>query len=191
MSALPCSSNRPWLRNGSRPLGLRTSVRALRSPATLVLANSTFRPSLANRPSASATSSGRTWKGAVCSSTSVFIALFLRRNPRPRLSFNRAFSIRLAGAFDRGAQQQSALVRGEIGAGVTGAAFIPDDQVALAPHVGVNEFRPLRMIEKEIEQRVALRFLHPFDAHRHEPVDVERLALRFFVGARHRMHRLA
>src|SRR5262249_11000688 len=73
MSALPCSSSRPWLRKGSSPFGLSTSVWASRLPPSLVLTHWMVSPSRANRPSASATSSGNPWNGAVCSMTSVFM----------------------------------------------------------------------------------------------------------------------
>jgi hypothetical protein len=52
-------------------------------------------------------------------------------------------------------QQQPALVRGEIGACVAGVAVVPDDEVARAPHVRIDELRLFAVVKKEVEKLIA------------------------------------
>src|SRR6266700_477692 len=100
-------------------------------------------------------------------------------------------SIRPHRALDRGAQHQPALGRGEIGARVRRAAVVPEQQVAHAPDMLVDEFPLLGMIEDLVEQRRALLLWHVEDADRHQPIDVDRLLAGVLVGAEHRMRAFA
>ena len=84
MSALPCSSILPWLENGLSPFGVLTLTSVLLSSLSRST-HSICRPSLANRPSWSATSSGSPWNGAVVSRTSFFMGgLRIRNRVIPR-----------------------------------------------------------------------------------------------------------
>src|SRR5215831_2845759 len=179
MSALPCSSSLPWLRKGSRPFGLSTSVAASWLAPSFVLTHAICRPSRAKRPSASATSSGSPWNGAVCSMIS-----FHAQAPRLELIGSR-------GPLDGGSQQQATLIRREVGARVAGATVVPDHQIALAPDVGIDEFRLLTVIEEKVQERVTFRFGHALNFNRHQPVHVYRLAVGLVVGANDRMRGLA
>src|SRR6516162_4736588 len=180
MSALPCSSRRPWLRKGSRPFGLSTSVAAFRSAPSFVLAHTICRPSRAKRPSASATSSGSPWNGAVCSAINVF----MRKLPRLEL-------IRSRGPLDGGSQQQATLIRREVSARVAGATVVPDHQIALAPDMGIHEFRLFTVVEQKVQECVAFLFGHSLNFYRHQPVHIYRLAVGLVVGANDRMRGLA
>src|SRR5581483_8311374 len=73
MSALPCSSSLPWLAKGLTPFGEVLWVSTFFSTPASRSAHWISRPSLANRPSSKATSSGKPWNGAVVSRTSFFI----------------------------------------------------------------------------------------------------------------------
>src|ERR1700757_4665195 len=180
MSALPCSSSLPWLRKGSRPFGLSTSVAALWSAPSLVLAHTICRPSRAKRPSASATSSGSPWNGAVCS----MINVFMHKLPCLEL-------IRSRGPLDGGSQQQATLIRREVSARVAGATIVPHHQIALAPDMGIDEFRLFTVIEEKIQQCVTFLFGHSLNFYRHQPVHIYRLAVGLVVGANDRMRGLA
>src|SRR5262245_41664148 len=69
---------------------------------------------------------------------------------------DREGSIRPDGSFHGRAQHQPTLGRGEIGACVRGAAIVPEQEVAEAPGVLVDEFAPLGMIEHRVKQRLTL-----------------------------------
>src|ERR1700730_3335969 len=180
MSALPCSSSLPWLRKGSRPFGLSTSVAAVWWAPSFVLAHTICRPSRAKRPSASATSSGSPWNGAVCSMINVFMC------KRPRLEL-----IRSRGPLDGGSQQQATLVRRKVGARVAGATIVPHHLIALAPDMGIDEFRLFTMIEEKVQERVTFLFGHALNFYRHQPVHIYRLAAGLVVGANDGMRGLA
>ena len=55
----------------------------------------------------------------------------------------------------------------------------------------VDKLPLLGVVEHGSEQRVALFLRHVDDADRHQPVDVDRLALRVLIGAEHRVDALA
>src|SRR5262245_5359387 len=96
-------------------------------------------------------------------------------------------SIRTTRSFHRGAQHQPALGGGKIGARVRRAAVVPQQQVALAPHVLVDELAPLAMVPQQVEQRIALLVRQAKDFHGHQAVHVGRLAPGILMGAEHRM----
>ncbi len=71
------------------------------------------------------------------------------------------------------------------------AAVVPEEQVADAPDVLVDEIPLLGVVEHGVEQRAALFLRHVDDAGRHQPVDVDRLAAGVLIGAEHRVDALA
>ena len=72
MSAPPCSKVLPWLPKAENASGEVSLVSISRGVLTL-FTHSMRTPSASNRPSRSATSSARPWKGAVVSSLNVFM----------------------------------------------------------------------------------------------------------------------
>jgi hypothetical protein len=74
------------------------------------------------------------------------------------------------------ASQHAPLLIAEISAGVQGAAVIPQNEVAHAPFMRVNELILFDMYEELVEQRAAFFLVHALDSPGHQPIDVQRLA---------------
>src|SRR6476620_2036431 len=70
------------------------------------------------------------------------------------------------------------------------AAVVPQQEIAHAPDVRVDEFGLLGMVEHGVEQRFALLRRHVDDADRHQPVHVDRLLAGVLLGAKYRMRAL-
>ena len=85
------------------------------------------------------------------------------------------------------AAQQAALLVAEIGAGMERAAVVPEDEIADAPFVRIDELILLDMVEQRVEQLGTLPGVHPLDRPGHQPVDVERLAAGDGMLAHHRL----
>ena len=75
-------------------------------------------------------------------------------------------------ALDHMAAQQPPFSVAEIRTRVQCAAVIPQDEIADAPLVGVDELFLLHVVKELVEQRTAFSFVHSFDRKRHQPVDV-------------------
>src|SRR5262249_20797555 len=71
------------------------------------------------------------------------------------------------------------------------AAVVPHQEIADTPDVAIDEFRAFGVVEHRIEEFVAFGLRHVDDLHGHEAIDIDRLAARLVVGAKHRMHGLA
>src|SRR5438309_131529 len=95
----------------------------------------------------------------------------------------RARSIRPRGTLDRRSPHQPRLRRREIRSRMGRAAVVPQEEVANAPDMFVDKFLPLGVVEHGVEQRAALFLRHVDDADRHQPVDVDRLAVGVLLGA--------
>src|SRR5712691_4281338 len=100
-------------------------------------------------------------------------------------------SVRPLGTLDRRSPHQPTLRRREILARMGRAAVVPEEEVADAPNVLVDKLPLLGVVEHGVEQRVALFLRHVDDADRHQPVDVDRLAVGVLIGAEHRVDALA
>src|SRR6266571_2949029 len=103
----------------------------------------------------------------------------------------RARSVRPPGTLDRRSPHQPTLRRRKIRARMGRAAVIPEQEVADAPDVLVDKFLLFGVVEHGLEQRAALFLRHVDDADRHQPVDVDRLAVGVLIGAEHRVDALA
>src|SRR5258708_38447102 len=87
------------------------------------------------------------------------------------------------------AAQMPPLRRIEILARMDDAAIVPQEQVADAPAMGVDEIRAFLMVEQAAEDRLALARLHALDARCHQAVDVKQLGTRLGMGRHDRMRR--
>src|SRR5262249_56063015 len=67
------------------------------------------------------------------------------------------------------------------------AAIVPDQEVAGTPDMLVDEFTTLLVVEQDREQLVALVGGQPLDPHRHQAIDVKRLASGRRMRAHHGM----
>src|SRR5262245_16480801 len=68
------------------------------------------------------------------------------------------------------------------------APIVPHQEVAGTPDVLVDEFAALLVVEQQRKQLIAFLRGQPFDAHRHEAIDVERFATGYRMGPHHWMH---
>src|SRR5712692_6574219 len=116
---------------------------------------------------------------------------FYAPRARDREDRLRARSVRPPAALDRRSPHQPALRRGEIRARVGRAAVVPEEELADAPNVLIDKLLPLGVVEHGLEQRGALFLRHVDDADRHQPVDVDRLAVGVLIGAENRVDALA
>src|SRR4029453_10517262 len=72
---------------------------------------------------------------------------------------------------------------------VLGAAVVPEGDRALLVAEAESEFRPVAVLEQEIEQGLALGLGHAFEAHGVGLVDEQHLAAGLGIGAHHGMGR--
>ena len=93
------------------------------------------------------------------------------RPGRPRSRTDRSPHIGNPGAADLDAAHQAAERAGVAERDVLGAAVVPEGDRALLPAEAEGEFRPVAVLEQEVEQRLALGLGHALDADRVGRVD--------------------
>src|SRR5579863_7341835 len=96
-------------------------------------------------------------------------------------------SIRPDRALNSGAKHQPPLGRGKVGAGVRGAAVVPQQEIADAPSVLVDELALLRVVVYRVEQPPTLVLGDIKHFHRHQPIDVDRFPAGVLMGAKYWM----
>ena len=79
------------------------------------------------------------------------------------------------------------LVGIEIGTRMHGTAIVPEKDVADPPLVGIDEVRLFDLIEQHVQESPPLIRGQPFDAIRHQSVDVERGATGLGMNAPNRV----
>jgi hypothetical protein len=68
-----------------------------------------------------------------------------------------------------------------------GAAVVPEQEIAEPPDVLVDEFLLLGVVEHGVEKLLGFVLRDAFDAHAHQAIDIDGLAVGVFIGAEHRM----